>query len=90
MVTDALEQRQRFVDDVCSERWTMSALCARYGISRPTGYLWLGRYRADGRAGLVPRGSAPHACPHQTAPAIAAQIVAARRRYGWGAKKLRL
>ena len=89
MVTDVLDQRRRFIDDLRSERWTMSELCARYGISRPTGYLWRARYQADGVAGLEARSSAPHTCPHETSPTIAAQIVAARRRYGWGAKKLR-
>jgi len=89
MVTDALDQRRRFIEDLRSERWTISELCARYGISRPTGYLWRARYEAGGLAGLEPRSSAPQHCPHQTAPELEAQIVAARRRYGWGAKKLR-
>ena len=35
----------------------MTALCERYGISRKTGYKWLGRYRADGSAGLVDRAA---------------------------------
>ena len=89
MVTDALDQRQRFIEDVLSGRWTMTELCARYGVSRPTGYLWLARYRARGEVGLASRNSAPHTCPHQTPAAIEAQIIAARRKYGWGAKKLR-
>lgn len=89
MVTDVRDQRRRFIDDVLSEQWAMSELCARYGISRPTGYLWLARYRASGQAGLETRPPVPHACPHQTPPGIATQIVAARRRFGWGAKKLR-
>ena len=89
MITGVLDQRQRFVDDLQTARWTMSELCARYGISRPTGYLWHARYRAQGPAGLEPRSSAPHACPHQTPTAIVTAVLAARRRYGWGAKKLR-
>ena len=89
MVTDVLDQRQRFLDDLQTGRWTMSELCARYEISRPTGYLWRARYRAEGVEGLVSRSSAPQSCPHQTPAAIAAQVVAARRRFGWGAKKLR-
>jgi putative transposase len=88
MVTDARDQRRRFIDDLCSGRWTMSELCVRYGISRPTGYLWWRRYEAEGLAGLEPRSSAPHRCPHQTPAALEAQVVATRRHYGWGAKKL--
>ena len=89
METDAMEQRRRFVHDVTSERWTMTELCARYRISRPTGYLWLARYQASGVAGLEPRSSAPRTCPHQTPSDVEASILAARRRLGWGAKKLR-
>jgi transposase InsO family protein len=89
MVTDGVDQRRRFLQDLGTERWTMSELCARYGISRPTGYLWRARYEVSGLPGLELRSSAPHACPHQTTAAIEAQVVAARRRYGWGAKKLR-
>jgi putative transposase len=89
MVTDVVDQRRRFMADLLTERWTMRELCARYGISRPTGYLWQARYRAGGDAALASRSSAPHACPHRTVAAMEMAIVAARRRYGWGAKKLR-
>lgn len=89
METDALAQRRQFVNDLETGRWTMTELCARYGISRPTGYLWRSRYRAEGAVGLAPRSCAPQTCPHQTATTLEAQIVAARRAYGWGAKKLR-
>ena len=55
--------RRRFVEDLRTGRWAMSDLCARYGISRPTGYLWRARYEAAGAAGLEPRRSAPHDLP---------------------------
>lgn len=89
METDAQDQRHRFIADLLSGRWTMTELCGRYGISRPTGYLWLTRHRAGGMTAMTPRSSAPHTCPQQTPAAVEAQILAARRRYGWGAKKLR-
>ena len=89
METDVVTERRRFIEDVRSARWTMSELCTRYGISRPTGYLWVARYRAEGGDGLRSRSPAPHHCPHQLAHAIEMQLIAARRRHGWGAKKLR-
>ena len=89
METDGVTQRRRFVDDLKTGGWTMTELCARYGVSRPTGYLWWQRYQAEGEAGLTAHGSAPRSCPHQTPAAIETQVVAARQRYGWGAKKLR-
>jgi putative transposase len=36
----------------------MVALCREYGISRKTGYKWLGRYRCEGAAGLRERSPA--------------------------------
>ena len=41
-----------------------------------------------GGAGLDDRSRAPHGCPHRTSEALEALILAARREYGWGAKKL--
>ena len=38
--------------------------------------------------GLVERSRAPRTCPHRTSDDVEALVVAARRQYGWGAKKL--
>lgn len=89
METNPQDQRQRFVRAALSGQWAMSELCVRFEISRPTGYLWLERYRAAGVAGLVDRSHAAHDCPHRVAAPLEAAIVAARRQYGWGARKLR-
>ena len=57
-----MEERLQFVRDALSDRFTMSELCARYGVSRRIGYKWLARYAIDGRRGLVDRSRAPHHC----------------------------
>src|SRR5688500_5647541 len=88
METETLAQRQRFIHDVASGQRSMSELCERFGISRPTGYKWVARGRAGGAAALDDRSHAPHRCPHRTDAALAAELLAARREYGWGAKKL--
>jgi transposase InsO family protein len=49
------------------------------GVSRATAYKWLGRYRAEGVAGLQDRPSRPHTSPQRTDPATEAVIVALRR-----------
>ena len=38
MDTNVLEQRSQFVRDFASGHWSMSELCERYGVTRPTGY----------------------------------------------------
>jgi len=54
-----MDERLRFVVDCLSGDETMSALCADYGISRKSGYKWLGRYREFGPEGLHDRPRAP-------------------------------
>ena len=49
----------------------MTALCAAYGISRKTGYKWLGRYREEGLSGLAERSRAPRRHGRALAPAVA-------------------
>jgi putative transposase len=87
MDTNAVEERWKFVLDYESEQWSMVELCERYGITRPTGYKWLKRYRA-GDGELLEQSRAPHGCPHRTPARVEELLLAARREYGWGAKKL--
>ena len=74
--------------DYESGQWSMSELCERYGVTRPTGYKWVSRYREQGKAGLSDRSRTPLGCPHRTPRQVEQRILAARERYGWGAKKL--
>jgi transposase-like protein len=84
-----MEERLRFVRDAVSDRFTMSELCARYGVSRRIGYRWLARYDDEGRRGLANRSRAPHHCPHKIAPKIAELLVTARQAHPYrGARKL--
>ena len=84
-----MEERLQFVHDALSDRFTMAALCARYGVSRRIGYKWLARYEEDGRRGLGDRSRAPHHCPHRLGDEVAELLVAARQAHPfWGARKL--
>jgi transposase InsO family protein len=89
METSPVEQRERFIRDHRLELYTMAELCARYGISRKTGYKWLERFEDAGRQGLRDRSRAPHRCPHRITGEVAAMICAARRQHpSWGPAKL--
>ena len=48
-----MEERMRFITSVNESDETFTELCARFGISRKTGYKWVERYEADGVAGLA-------------------------------------
>jgi len=87
--TAPVEERIRFIEDAQSDRFTMSELCARYGVSRRVGYKWVARYEEDGRRGLQNRSRAPHHCPHRINTKIAELLCELRRAHPlWGARKL--
>ena len=76
METDATKQRQQFYRDYVSGQWSMSELCDRYQISRPTGYKWLGRIERDGLKAVVDRSRAPRAQPNRTPERIEHELLA--------------
>ena len=85
-----MDEKLSFVAECLRGDLPMVALCADYGISRKTGYKWLGRYRALGPEGLVDRSRAPRRHGRSMAPEVADAIVALRReRPHWGPRKLR-
>lgn len=84
-----MEHRERFIRDQQSGLYTMSELCDRHTISRKTGYKWLARFDAGGRAALGDRSRAPHRCPHRIPADVAELICGARRQHPrWGPEKL--
>ena len=87
--TDVSEQRIQFVVRAASGKERMAALCREFGISRPTGYRWRGRFQQGGSVtAVVERSRRPQRSPSQTAPEKEARVVELRGEYGWGAKKI--
>ena len=88
---DVREQRVRFVVAASRQEKPFLRLCEEFGISRPTGLLWVERYRQGGVDGVSEQSRRPHTSPWQTAPALEEQVVALRQRYpDWGARKLQV
>ena len=84
------DEKLRFVAAWEMGGTTMTALCESFGVSRQAGYELLGRYRAEGVAGLSARSRAPHRPGRAMPEDVAAAIVALRReRPFWGPRKLR-
>ena len=54
METSPVEQRERFIRDHRLDLYAMAELCARYGVSRKTGYKWLARFEAGGTIPTLP------------------------------------
>lgn len=88
---DVREQRVRFVVVGLGRGRSLSSLCREFGISRPTGRLWLERYRAGGVEAIAERSRRPQHSPRQTAPELEQSVVQLRLRYpDWGARKLQV
>jgi transposase InsO family protein len=84
------DERLQFVILANQPASNVSALCCQFGVSRQTGYKWLGRYREAGAAGVVrERSRRPRSSPRRTPAEWTAALIAARReRPDWGARKL--
>ena len=86
---DAKSQRLQFVRDARRRLMTLTELCARYGISRVTGYKWLERAERSGLDFLEELSRRPHSCPHATPVELQARLLDARRHHPtWGPRKL--
>ena len=83
------DQRVRFVVSALKPEMPFSQLCCEFGISRPTGYMWLERYREGGVAAIAERSRRPHHSPDKTAEELEQRVVLLRQCYpDWGARKL--
>lgn len=82
--------RQEFVRLSENQAVSFTELCQRYGISRKTGYKWLGRYRKQGSEGLADHSRRPKKSPGQLPKAKEQALVSLRSSYpSWGARKIR-
>ncbi len=75
-----LARRMELVKDILENRLTLCAAAATYAISLPTARKWLGRYQAEGEAGMLDRSSRPRLSPRAICPTKARAIVELRRR----------
>lgn len=88
--TCAMEERLRFVDAVVENVESFAAVCRRFGVSRKTGYKWLGRYQEGGVEGLKEHSRAPLRHAQVLGAAIAERCLEVRREHpSWGPVKVK-
>lgn len=88
-VRTAMSERITFCALATQEGTNISALCREFGISRKTGYKWLGRYGTAGKSGLLERSRRPKRMPAQTDERMEAKVVAVREKHPhWGGRKI--
>lgn len=87
--TDPVRERLRFVALYEEGLYSMATLCARFAISRQTGYTTLERYEALGVDGLKDGSHAPLSCPHKLSGEVRSLLLDARRAHPtWGPRKI--
>lgn len=83
------DSRQEFVRLALSPDANISQLCSRFGISRKTGYKWIGAFKNDPASPLSDRSRRPRHSPRQSEPALEQEVVQLRlQRPGWGGRKI--
>lgn len=73
-------RRLEMVQDITQRGFAASEAAARHGVSAVTARKWLGRYLADGAAGLLDKSSRPEKSPRAIEPHVALAIVELRRK----------
>lgn len=75
-----MDQKVLFLADYLRGGASFAGLCARYGISRKTGYKWVQRYQQQGPEGLEEHSRRPVRSPHKTPYRVRQAIIALRGR----------
>ncbi len=65
---------------VVEEGWTVTAAAKAANVSRQTASKWVGRFLAEGGAGLRDRSTRPHSIPRRIARTLVEQIIELRHR----------
>lgn len=82
-----VDERLEFCRLAGLEGANVSRLCARFGISRQTGYVWLGRSKAG--EPMTDRSRRPHASPRRTPADLERSVLDLRDDHpAWGARKI--
>ncbi len=71
--------RLLLVQRVVHDRRPVAHVAKEMGLSRQAAHHWVGRYRAEGEAGLQERSSRPHRCPCRTSSQVEDAVVALRQ-----------
>ena len=84
--SDRVEQREALVQAWKSGMYRVADLARRFGVSRPTVYLWIERQASD--ESLSDRSRTPHQFPHQTDPELMDEVLRLRKEHPyWGTEE---
>src|SRR5947209_3983111 len=85
-----MSERLAFIQACLDRQRPIVEICAEFGVSEKTAHKWIARFRAGGVDALADRSHAPAHPRGEVTSAIAAQLIALRRRHPlYGPVKLR-
>src|SRR5438105_3636814 len=82
------EQRLVVVHQILSLHRPVTEVARESGISRKTAYKWRDRYQCDQVQSLLDRSRRPKHSPRRTAESVEQAVLAVRRQYNWGPRKI--
>ncbi len=74
-IINTMDQKIQLIADWQTQRFSLTDLSQKYGISRPTAYKLIERYGQLGIEGLKEQSRAPKTCPHRTPEKILNLII---------------
>lgn len=87
--SNAMSQREDFVQEALKESANKRALCREYGITPRTGYKWIQRYQEQGEAGLYDHSRRPKHSPCKSSPIVEEAVHKVRCAHpAWGGRKI--
>jgi len=87
--TNAMLERERFIEAWLHHGLTMTGLCGQFGISRECGYKWIERFKQEGLPGLEERSRTPIHIANKTPQRTEQELLGKRKDHPtWGPKKL--
>lgn len=87
--SNVLDQRVQLISEYLKGEVPLAGLCRVFGISRKTGYKFIGRYREEGAEGLEDRSRAPHRQCNALSEGVREVILEVRKAHPtWGPRKL--
>lgn len=87
--TSVMDQKVQLISDWLESAYNIAVLSKIYGVSRPTVYKWIRRYKASGIEGLRDLSRAPLQHPNATSTEIIEIIKETKlKRQRWGPKKI--
>lgn len=85
-----MDEKLEFISLALADGANVRMLCRRFGVSPTTGYKWLARHAAFGRAGLEEASRRPHGSPGRCSPVLEEAVLAVRAAHpAWGGRKIR-